>query len=307
MEHSQNGSISCRLFRMAVAVLFIIGLVWCLSVGVAISRPQGGNKIIGGEEAKPHEFPFVVSLQWNFGNDSTADPAHFCGGAILNERWVLTAAHCNISYTPNGYLQVVAGAHNLSDEQQEMQQRRRVTQMIPHEAYCWTVCPNDIALIRVDPPFEIGEHVKPIRLPGKNETFTGNALISGWGTTVPSMGPSYPDKLQKAVLPLVDYDSCRQLWYDVSHLAETNVCAGPEDGSKSSCSADSGGPLVTMLNDDRGSVDDDPTLIGLVSWGPFPCGTPLRPNIFTGVAYFIDWIEDRICDRVTDEECRYNK
>uniref|UniRef100_T1E7D1 Putative chymotrypsin-2 chymotrypsin-2 n=1 Tax=Anopheles aquasalis TaxID=42839 RepID=T1E7D1_ANOAQ len=277
---------------MMVTILLVIG-VSCVSAAVAREVLPGGNKIIGGEEAKPHEFPFVVSLQWNYGNDSDADPIHFCGGAILNERWVLTAAHCNISYTPNGHLEIVAGAHNLSDNR-ERHQRRRVTRMIPHEAYCWTVCPNDIALIRVDPPFELGQHVKPIQLPGKNESFTGNALISGWGTTVPTMGPIYPDKLQKAVLPLVDYDSCRQLWYDVSHLAETNVCAGPEDGSKSSCSADSGGPLVTMLNDDVGSVDDDPTLIGLVSWGPFPCGAPLRPNIFTGVAYFIDWIEERM-------------
>uniref|UniRef100_A0A182NQV6 Peptidase S1 domain-containing protein n=1 Tax=Anopheles dirus TaxID=7168 RepID=A0A182NQV6_9DIPT len=137
----------------------------------------------------------------------------------------------------------------------------------------------------------LGPNVKPIRLPMLNEAFHGSALVSGWGATTPAMVPEYPDTLRKVVLPLVEYEECIQLWYDVSHLAETNVCAGPEDGSKSSCSADSGGPLVTM-NGTR--VSDDPVLIGLVSWGPFPCATPWRPNIFTGVAHFIGWIEQHV-------------
>uniref|UniRef100_A0A182PJ42 Peptidase S1 domain-containing protein n=1 Tax=Anopheles epiroticus TaxID=199890 RepID=A0A182PJ42_9DIPT len=247
------------------------------------------NRIIGGEETEPHELPYQVSLQWNYNNDSIT-PMHYCGGALLSESWVLTAAHCKTSYTADGYMEVVAGAHNILNRE-EVNQRRKIEQIIIHERYCGTVCPYDIALIRVAEPFLVGDTVQPIKLPALNESFHGSALVSGWGATTPAMIPEYPEKLRKVVLPLVDYDECRQLWYDVSHLAATNVCAGPEDGSKASCSADSGGPLVTM-NGTR--VSEEPVLIGLVSWGPYPCAAPWRPNIFTGVAYFIDWIERHV-------------
>uniref|UniRef100_A0A182TYX3 Peptidase S1 domain-containing protein n=1 Tax=Anopheles melas TaxID=34690 RepID=A0A182TYX3_9DIPT len=243
--------------------------------------------IIGGEETAPHELPYQVSLQWNYSND-TIPPMHFCGGAVLTESWILTAAHCKTSYTADGYIEVVAGAHDILNRG-EVNQRRKIEQIITHERYCGTVCPYDIALIRVAEPFVLGDTVKPIRLPALNASFQGSALHLIAIVVV----------LQKVVLPLVDYDECRQLWYDVSHLADTNVCAGPEDGSKSSCSADSGGPLVTM-NGTRAS--EEPVLIGLVSWGPYPCASPWRPNIFTGVAYFVDWIEQHLQVGPREEE-----
>uniref|UniRef100_A0A182QM63 Peptidase S1 domain-containing protein n=1 Tax=Anopheles farauti TaxID=69004 RepID=A0A182QM63_9DIPT len=269
---------------MHLAAFWSASLIVILPVAFATTA----NRIIGGEDALPHELPYQVSLQWNYNNDSIK-LMHFCGGALVTEHWILTAAHCKAAYTADGFVEVVAGAHNITNRE-EVNQRRPVEQMIVHERYCGTVCPYDIALVRVAEPFVLGENVKPVRLPQMNESFHGSGLVSGWGAVTPALVPKYPDTLRKVVLPLVEYGECRQLWYDVNHLAETNVCAGPEDGSQSSCSADSGGPLVTMKLRD----DDEPVLIGLVSWGPFPCATPFRPNIFTGVAYFIDWIEQHV-------------
>ncbi|XP_053668755.1 trypsin-1-like [Anopheles marshallii] len=266
--------------------------LWCVfTFAPALSTVLSAtvNRIIGGEEAERHELPYQVSLQWNYNRTAIA-PMHFCGGALLTKDWVLTAAHCKTSYTPDGYTEVVAGAHNITDREED-NQRRMIERMVTHDRYCGTVCPYDIALVRVGVPFALGDHVKPIRLPALNESFHGSALVSGWGAQTPALVPEYPDTLRKVVLPLVEYDECRQLWYDVSHLAATNLCAGPEDGSKASCSADSGGPLVTM-NGTR--ISEEPVLIGLVSWGPFPCASPWRPNIFTGVAYFVDWIEQHV-------------
>ncbi|XP_041763828.1 trypsin-1-like [Anopheles merus] len=279
------------MFAMNLPFLCTFAFVWSPVLAAAV------NRIIGGEETAPHELPYQVSLQWNYSND-TIPPMHFCGGAVLTDSWILTAAHCKTSYTADGHIEVVAGAHDILDRG-EVNQRRKIERIITHERYCGTVCPYDIALIRVVEPFVLGDTVKPVRLPALNESFQGSALVSGWGSTTPAIVPEYPDKLRKVVLPLVDYDECRQLWYDVSHLADTNVCAGPEDGSKSSCSADSGGPLVTMNGTRAG---EEPVLIGLVSWGPYPCASPWRPNIFTGVAYFVDWIEQHLKEGPREEE-----
>lgn len=89
------------------------------------------------------------------------------------------------------------------------------------------------------------------------------------------------------MLPLVDYQTCLGLWDFSDVLEESNVCAGPDDGSKSACSADSGGPLVKQSG-------DEVIQVGVVSWGAVPCGTPFRPTVFAGVAHYVDWIQQKL-------------
>lgn len=262
-------------------------VAFLLVASLALVCSRAAHKIVGGDEAAPHEFPYQISLQWNF-NDGRTPTMHFCGGSLLNENFVLTAAHCKTSYSEGGTIEVVAAEHDV-ESVEGPEQRRNVAEFIVHEGYdvIQGVSPDDIAVIRVDKPFELNDKVKTVQLPKKFEQFEGDVTLSGWGSISTTMFPEYPDKLRKVELPLVDYDQCSLLWGYDSALATSNVCAGPTDGSKSACSADSGGPLVKQTG-------DEVIQVGVVSWGAVPCGSPRRPTVFAGVSHYVDWIEQQL-------------
>lgn len=263
--------------KLTVAFLVVASL--------ALASSRSARKIVGGDEAEPHEFPYQLSLQWNFGHQDRA-PLHFCGASLLNENYVLTAAHCDVEYSDDGFLEVVAADHNVEAEEGPEQRRRAVTFQI-HPGYQGGVSPNDIAVIRVEAPFELNDLVQVVQLPKQLEQFEGDVTLSGWGSMSTTMQPEYPDKLRKVDLPLVDFATCYRLWDFAAVLEQSNVCAGPTDGSRSGCSGDSGGPLVK--NQDGVVVQ-----VGVVSWGALPCGEPNRPTVFAGVAHYIDWIEEQL-------------
>uniref|UniRef100_A0A182JQT7 Peptidase S1 domain-containing protein n=1 Tax=Anopheles christyi TaxID=43041 RepID=A0A182JQT7_9DIPT len=263
-----------RVLRVAVLVTL------AALVAAKPSRP----KIVGGEVAIAHEFPYQISLQWNF-NDNEQDPFHFCGGSLIAERFVLTAAHCVPSaISPDGFPEAVAGEHDLSQFDAAVQ-RRRIVEMYVHEDYEGGVGPNDIAIFRVDKPFHLNRKVQLVRLPEPNAIPTGVCTISGWGSTSFTSMPSYPDLLMKTTLPIMDLEDCRAI-YITQEVADSNICAGTMEGSSSVCSGDSGGPLV--------QTDDQIVQVGIVSWGGIPCGGYRNPGVFVRVSYFIDWINDKI-------------
>lgn len=262
-------------------------VAFLLIASIALVSSRSAPRIVGGEEAAAHEFPYQVSLQWNF-NDGQIESFHFCGGSVLNENFVLTAAHCKTKYSDDGFIEVVAAEHDVSAVEGP-EQRRQVRSFTVHEGYdvIQGVSPDDIAVIRVDKPFVMNDKVKAVQLPKQLEQFEGDVVLSGWGSISKTPTPEYPDKLRKVVLPLVDFEQCHMLWGFESALVRSNVCAGPIDGSRSACSADSGGPLVKQSG-------DQVIQVGVVSWGAVPCGAPKLPTVFAAVAWYVDWIEQQL-------------
>lgn len=146
------------------------------------------NRIVGGKNANSGEFPYQISLQYN--------EQHFCGGSLLSENWIVTAAHCKLDVDP---IEAVAGEQDFTQDSGD-EQRRTVTDFIIHEDYEGgednnNVSPNDIAVVKVDQPFELNDRVAVVALPEPDTYPKGSGVVSGWGA-IKGDRSEFPDILQ---------------------------------------------------------------------------------------------------------------
>ncbi|CAF0740169.1 unnamed protein product [Rotaria sordida] len=230
------------------------------------------TRIVGGQDAVPHSWPWLVSLQ-RYGS-------HFCGGTLIDNRHVLTAAHCLQDRSMfNSGLTVVAGLHTRSRSNEPQVQRKQVANIVNHPEYNDATNENDIAIIRLASPVQLNSYVNIACLPGKDPVLNNNVMIAGWGTT--SFGGSSPDKLRQANIIIMDL--CKQVYrYDNNK----QLCAGNHQYSKDSCQGDSGGPLMY-------EVDGKWVVSGVVSYGD-ECAKIYRPGVYARVSYYLPWIESTI-------------
>ncbi|XP_066265675.1 trypsin-1-like [Branchiostoma lanceolatum] len=264
-----------------MAIRHIMAISVALLAGAAISSTsaEGDNRVVGGDEAVPGSRPYQASLQdisWGFA-------WHFCGGALINENWVVTAAHC-VDGKSASSLQVSLGDHNIfSNDGNEI--IRGISRIIMHEDYDSQTVNNDIALLRLSQPAnsKFNDYVRPISLPGQLSDPSGDCVVSGWGAL--SEGGSSSAVLMKVSVPIVSRDGCRDA-YGESEITDEMICAGFDEGGKDSCQGDSGGPLTCVYSGAE-------TLDGIVSWG-YGCAHPGYPGVYTRVGQFVDWINDNI-------------
>jgi len=233
------------------------------------SRPEG--RIVGGEDAAPGEFPYQVSLR----NLNHLPSTHFCGGSVIAEDWVVTAAHCCAVFG----IHVTAGNTHSGALNNEGEQHVNVEKHIQHEEYDAATISNDICLLKLRTSLTMTDYVQPIPLPEQlEETEAGTMCnVTGWGTKHEG-GLFLPHWLQKVEVPVVDDTECRAAYGD--QVLDSMICAGYPDGGKDSCQGDSGGPFVC-----------DGKLTGVVSWGR-GCARPGYPGVYTQVSYFANWIAD---------------
>ncbi|XP_076057513.1 trypsin-1-like [Oratosquilla oratoria] len=260
------------VFTIVVMRTIIVALLVAGAFAVPANRPRlrlGLNKIVGGEDATPGEFPYQISIQDIF----WGSVFHFCGGSVYNENYIVTAGHCvyGNNYDNPSNLQITAGDHDL-DKEEGHEQSIEVERIILHEGYNAWNASNDISLLKLVKPLEINKYVEGIPL--ETDVASGDCQVTGWGAL--SEGGSYPSVLQKVTVTIVSDKECRDA-YGPDEIFDSMLCAGG-DGEKDSCQEDSGGPLAC-----------DGRLAGVVSWG-YGCARPNYPGVYTEVSYFVDWV-----------------
>nr|CAB43766.1 chymotrypsin B precursor [Gadus morhua] len=235
-------------------------------------QPQvtGYARIVNGEEAVPHSWPWQVSLQQSNG-------FHFCGGSLINENWVVTAAHCNV----RTYHRVIVGEHDKSRASDENIQILKPSMVFTHPKWDSRTINNDISLIKLASPAVLGTNVSPVCLGESSDVFAPGmkCVTSGWGLTRYN-APGTPNKLQQAALPLMSNEECSQTWGN-NMISDVMICAGAAGAT--SCMGDSGGPLVCQK-------DNVWTLVGIVSWGSSRCSVT-TPAVYARVTELRGWVD----------------
>lgn len=270
-------------------VLFLVlGVIALGSCGVIeISQQEQieflDGRIVGGVEAKDHAYPYQVSIQRS---------RHQCGGAILTEWFILTAAHCVDQGRQPNETTILVGTNSLNNTD-GAGERFQCAAFIIHENFTRDTMENDIALIQLTRPLSFNQpNVQPIALQRVDRPDPLNVTLTGWGL-VNFWNLYEPDRLQTINLRTVERTECYQrlgeMWqYTDWTLTECHVCAMHELGiDHGACMGDSGGSLV-----------EDGRSMGIVSWG-VPCGQGY-PDVFTRVSCYVDWINEKIKSSILD-------
>ncbi len=210
----------------------VLVLSWMLS---AVHAEALTPRIVGGFDAAPGAWPWMVALV-KAGSSSNFS-GQFCGGSLISQQWVLTAAHCVDDRKASDF-KAVLGLYNLKTDRGTV---ATIKQIKPHPNWNTTTFDSDLALLELATPVNF-----PIVTLSTQKATTGeNAIAIGWGSTEPT-GTIYPSVLQQVTLPIVSSATCSQTY--PGQFSPTMLCAGFRQGGKDTCLGDSGGPLVIMRN-----------------------------------------------------------
>uniref|UniRef100_A0AB38ZEJ3 Venom S1 protease 8 n=1 Tax=Oncocephalus sp. TaxID=2944721 RepID=A0AB38ZEJ3_9HEMI len=238
------------------------------------------GRIIGGEEAGMHEFPLIAALV------TPKFMIGFCGGTIITEYHVLTAAHCFVPMKGRE-LAVSVGEHDLDrKDETPYTQVIPVEKIIEHPGYNRLGQHNDIAIVVLKDKIQFNQQVGRACLPTKRFDLVGKQVVAaGWGrTTAEGSGSSILLKVTLDVQPL---DYCKKSYSYMKTNPATQICTHTD--KKDSCKGDSGGPLMYYDPESKRIFH-----VGIASFGK-SCATK-DGGVWTDVFAFSDWIQKTIAE-----------
>ncbi|XP_053688913.1 chymotrypsin-2-like [Sabethes cyaneus] len=249
--------------------LSILLVSLCLGLSFASRKcpflANGQQRIAGGTDAADGQFPYQVSLR-------DQQLTHFCGGAIINNRWVITAASCAVEREPSNVL-VLTGTQRLSTGGTNHQADR----IIVHPFFNILTLENDVAVIRVRTPIMLTGDTAAISMASTYLSIGYGAFISGWGRRAIDQ-PAFPDWLQYITTTIITHTECQARFespYD-DRIVTSVLCTSNPPG-EGACLGDAGSPLVY-----------NGELHGVVSWS-IPCGMG-HPDVHSRVTSHRAWV-----------------
>ncbi|CAJ1060271.1 granzyme B(G%2CH)-like [Xyrichtys novacula] len=226
-----------------------------------------GSEIINGKKTQKRSMKYMASVQNNL--------QHICGGFLISEEFVLTAAHC----AERCLTSVVLGTHDLRKVDDATM--RYGVKICEHPSYKDFTTGDDIMLLKLSRKAQMSERLQKILLADPESKLKDNTLcrVAGWGAIVTNGG--YVDKLLKVKVNVVNTNTCKEQWKMINfELPAKVICAGGYQTKEGFCQGDSGGPLVC-----------GDTAVGVVSFNwRANCDYPNAPNVYTDVSKYLPWI-----------------
>ncbi|XP_077562174.1 proclotting enzyme-like isoform X3 [Haemaphysalis longicornis] len=278
-------------------MLLLLLVVLQIGLGCATTNTTGcglssvsvsDNRVVNGRPAAVGAWPWMAAIYRK--NEGRAEVG--CGGALVSDKHVLTAAHCvsvgvRARLLPPHVFTVRLGDHDLSSTDDPTEPvDAEVVDVVRHQRYDPRTYANDITLLVLREPVRWNRFVQPACLPFgplANESLKDyNAFIVGWGAT--KFNGAGSSVLRQAQIPVWDETKCSSAYAQHLPISNSQLCAGDVNATKDSCQGDSGGPLL-LPHQRRYYV------IGIVSSGK-DCATPGFPGIYTRVSSYLDWLRN---------------
>jgi len=248
-------------------------------------------RIFGGGASLPGLWPWQVAL--------TVNGLLHCGGSLIAEDWVVTAAHCiyhRLTRKRYSKIKVHLGVHDITSEMKDPHvQRIDSKEIVAHPNFNWRTFDSDLALIQLKWKANITDYVRPVCLPNKQQrrkiTPGAMGVMLGWGLTE---GDKPTAELRQVYMPVVGHSNCQKAYEKEAWPVTSNMlCAGYASNTKDSCKRDSGGGF--LFSDSKPGKKKKWFLGGIISWGNPRCGTPGKYSVFTHInSRFSRWIKNYI-------------